>query len=169
MKIPGRVEEGETRVTAGPAGLISFVLAENRNYVLSLGMFVYYVSRHPLCEGRPLRPTALRYLENALAAGLLTVGDVAGDRYRPWPVSYTQALERITAAWPVTGDPTFDELRDICWLANTTKGNQAADLRPTGQPGLLVPPAKAGFPRPLGIPAPEAPGKVPSLSGVRLS
>lgn len=127
MKSPAPLKEREARASGGPAGLISFVLAENRNDVLSLGMFVYYVSRHPLGEGRPLRPTALRCLENALA--LLTVGDVAGDRYRPWPVSYTKALERIKASWPASDEPTFDELRDVCWLANTTKGNQAAGLR----------------------------------------
>jgi hypothetical protein len=129
MKNPPCVDEAAETATDAPLGLISFVLTENRNDVLSLGMFVYYVSRHPWCEGRPLRRTALRYLENALAAGLLTVGDLVGDEHRPWPVSYTNALKRIKAAWPANDDPAFDELRDVCWLANTAKGNQAAELR----------------------------------------
>ncbi|MGO4653096.1 hypothetical protein AB4068_15540 [Arthrobacter sp. 2RAF22] len=157
MKSLAPVEEAETRAVAGPAGLISFVLAENRNDVLSLGMFAYYVSRHPLCQGRPLRSTALRYLENALAAGLMTVGDVDGDRYRPWPVPYTEALERIRAAWPDNNGPAFDdlafdepafnELRDVCWLANTARGDRAADLRAYGSArssGLS--PDEAGLP-----------------------
>ncbi|MDP9904674.1 hypothetical protein [Arthrobacter bambusae] len=123
------VDGTERETISAQLGLISFVLAENRNDLLSLGMFVFYVSQHPRSKGRPLKDAALRYLENALAADLLTVGDMVEGRYRPWPVSYTQALERVRAAWPVHDEPTFDELRDICWLANTTRGNQAAALR----------------------------------------
>lgn len=137
MKNPALVDETAETAMGAQLGLISFVLAENRNDVLSLGMFVYYVSRHPWCEGRPLRRTALRYLENALAAGLLTVGDLVGDEHRPWPGSYTNALKRIEAAWPANDDPAFEDLRDVCWLANTVKGNQAADLRASWSAGTV--------------------------------
>ena len=94
------VNRAEIMDSYQPAGVLAFILAENCNDAMSLGMSVSYVSRRPFREDRLLRPTTLRYLENALAAGLLSVGDMIGTQHRPWNMSYTAALRHLAAARP---------------------------------------------------------------------
>lgn len=107
-------------------GVLGHVLTENRGGFLSLGMFAHYVRMYSPVDGR-LKSTIMRHLENALAGGLLRAGDVAGDRFYPWVDSYVRNLERIERAWPDESEPSFEALRDVCWLVNTPAGDRQVD------------------------------------------
>lgn len=106
-------------------GLLAHVLSENNQDWLSLGMFVHYVKTHSQPGPDELRRAALRHLENAFAGGLLIAGDVVGTTFHPWQESYSQALQRIADSWPADSRNSYEDLRDICWLANTPAGNLA--------------------------------------------
>ncbi|MFK4637168.1 hypothetical protein ABIA52_000057 [Paenarthrobacter histidinolovorans] len=106
------------------AGVIAKILRENRNDVMSLGLFAHYVLQgHP--QDRHALRLVRRLLDDALRQGLFTAGDMIENEFRAWRSTGAESVERIHLAWPAREDPTFEDLRDICWLANTEKGDRA--------------------------------------------
>jgi hypothetical protein len=120
---------GQPEAVGRISGVLGHVLADNRADFLSLGMFAHDVHAYSPVDGQ-LKSTILRYLENALAGGLLRAGDVVGGRFYPWADSYVRNLDRIERAWPDEDKPSFEALRDVCWLVNTPAGDRHVDFLP---------------------------------------
>ena len=60
--------------------------------------------------------------------GLVGVGDVTAEGFRPWNLSMDEALKRIEHEWTSLG--RWPQIGEICWLSNTEKGDMRAnDIR----------------------------------------
>lgn len=75
-----------------------------------------------------VRRVALGVIAEVLQNELMTAGDVTNEGFSEWSVTSTEALERITKAWNALD--RLPELGEICWLSNTSKGDQRARLAP---------------------------------------
>jgi hypothetical protein len=69
---------------------------------------------------------SMEVLHHALGCGLMVAGDVI-DRagFQQWKLSAATSLERIGREWRAAGASL--QMGDICWFANTTKGETRAE------------------------------------------
>jgi hypothetical protein len=65
-----------------------------------------------------------------LANGLVAIGDLSeiSGEFEPWALPGGRALERLKQEWVAL--PRRINLGDVCWLANTLKGDATAALLP---------------------------------------
>jgi hypothetical protein len=71
------------------------------------------------------RAMTLSVIRTLLDEGLCEVGDVREGGFLEWEVSSEAALERIRTEWERLGPEL--EPGDICWLANTAKGDERGE------------------------------------------
>lgn len=75
-----------------------------------------------------IRRVALEVIAEVLQSDLMKAGDVTEEGFSEWNMTSDEALERITKAWnAVDGLP---ELGEICWLSNTSRGDERARSAP---------------------------------------
>jgi hypothetical protein len=70
-----------------------------------------------------IRTLALELISAVVSTGLMKPGDLTAEGFREWDLDEEQALARITREWKVGQLPGLGE---ICWLSNTTSGDQRA-------------------------------------------
>ncbi|WP_458112855.1 hypothetical protein M1D88_01430 [Arthrobacter sp. R1-13] len=131
----------QSRMRAAPVNpVLQLVLADNRGDCMSLGLFAHHVSSLSGCpDGPELREEVIGQLVTALKTGLLSVGDMIGTDHFPWPDTPAQIIAWIGAVWPDDTLPSsFERLQNICWLANTPAGDQAAGVSPKLPPHELA-------------------------------
>jgi hypothetical protein len=74
------------------------------------------------------RALSVRVIRDLIMEGLVDVGDVTTEGFRPWNLSVDEALKRIEHEWTSLG--RWPQIGEICWLSNTEKGDmQANDIR----------------------------------------
>jgi hypothetical protein len=69
----------------------------------------------------------LEVVRRALESGLMIAGDVVDHApgFVPWALSVPASLARISREWRAAGESL--QMGDICWLANTSKGEARAE------------------------------------------
>lgn len=67
---------------------------------------------------------SLAVIAGILHQELMRAGDVTVDGFKEWKMTSTEALDRISRDWKALG--RFPNLGEICWLSNTSKGDQKA-------------------------------------------
>ena len=67
-------------------------------------------------------PVALGVITTALLTGLMVAGDVMGG-FQPWDMSPAESAAAIAQRWLVLDEPGVRP-GDICWLCNTSAGEE---------------------------------------------
>jgi hypothetical protein len=88
---------------------------------------VDYFAGHQRPDATPdqLIERGIRTVERMLRDGLMEVGDVTDDGFRSWDVPSAEAVSRIRSEWKRLDRRL--EMGDICWLSNTTLGEEHAE------------------------------------------
>lgn len=102
------------------------LLAENIGDYMSLGFFAHLLNVSSLANVSDVRGQCLRYLDHMLGEEYLLVGTVRGNDFVPWVLGAAQLLEAVSGQWPQGASADYETLRDIAWLSNTAKGDDAA-------------------------------------------
>ena len=103
--------------------MLALALADNIGSSMSLGMFAHYMRTGSHPAGSMARADVLHHLRTALTEGLMVAGTVGYTEHRPWGLGPEAALHSIAASWPQHIPAEYTNLRDICWLANTSRGD----------------------------------------------
>jgi hypothetical protein len=75
-----------------------------------------------------IRRVALEVIEDLVRGDFMRAGDVTSEGFIEWPVTSAEAIQRITSEWnALSRSPGLGE---ICWLSNTSKGDQRARSAP---------------------------------------
>jgi hypothetical protein len=72
------------------------------------------------------RNLSIQLIQEVLERGLMEIGDVTEGGFRTWNVSIEEAMERVQREWLAL--PEGPNLGDVCWLANTKKGDERANF-----------------------------------------
>jgi hypothetical protein len=129
----GSVSEQSALVDVEPTRAVPFVpeqelvarlLAENAEDYMSLGFFAHLVSATE--PAGDLRRRCIGYLDYMIREGYVVVGTVQGATFLTWVLGAAQTREAIARQWPKDSTADYENLRDIGWLANTSKGNDLA-------------------------------------------
>ncbi|MEO8904124.1 MAG: hypothetical protein ABI627_21610 [Polyangiaceae bacterium] len=67
---------------------------------------------------------ALEVIGELLRSGLMQAGGVTKDGFSEWSMSWDEAFEKIASEWEGLG--RLPNLGELCWLSNTSKGDQLA-------------------------------------------
>lgn len=71
-----------------------------------------------------IRRLALEVIDELVRGDFMRAGDVTSEGFTEWPMTPAAAIQRITSEWnAISRSP---ELGEICWLSNTSKGDQRA-------------------------------------------
>lgn len=71
------------------------------------------------------REPTLELVRELLCDGLMVAGDVTEDGFLPWPLSASEAMERIECELKELGRPPG--LGEIAWLQNSPLGQRLAE------------------------------------------
>ncbi len=69
---------------------------------------------------------SLEAVSEVLDRGWMRIGILTHDGFREWPISRSDALERVRREWDALSAKTPD-LGEIFWLANTEEGDRVAE------------------------------------------
>ena len=75
-----------------------------------------------------IRRVALEVIDELLRGEFMKAGDVTSDGFTEWSMTPAEAIERIAREWSALSQSP--ELGEICWLSNTSKGDQRARSAP---------------------------------------
>ncbi len=72
-----------------------------------------------------MRELSLESIQRVVRQGLMYLGDLTREGFRKWAGPTEECLARVEREWKALGrGPTLGE---ICWLQNTSKGNELGE------------------------------------------
>jgi hypothetical protein len=75
-----------------------------------------------------IRRVALAVIDELVRGEFMKAGDVTSDGFTEWILTPAEAIERIAREWSALSQSP--ELGEICWLSNTSKGDERARSAP---------------------------------------
>jgi hypothetical protein len=69
--------------------------------------------------------TSVNLIRTVIDQGLMKVGDVSDGGFFEWDLSTKETVERVERQWKALGRQP--DLGEVCWLANTSKGDLRAN------------------------------------------
>jgi hypothetical protein len=82
----------------------------------------------PNSKADQVMDSTLTVLGSLLRDDLIEIGDVllGGSGFTPWKIPKNDILDRIRKYWMALKEPI--SLGDVCWIRNTSKGSERANL-----------------------------------------
>lgn len=107
------------------SSIVETLILDGEDDWLSFTEFLWVVrSATSRANEEDVRALALGAIREGLGDGFFLVGDITTGDFVPWDLAPEAIVSRINAEW--TRQARASELRDLCWLCNTGKGDALA-------------------------------------------
>jgi hypothetical protein len=101
------------------------ILFSGRDDWMYLGEIASHVCKYLECKNEldVIDPT-INIIGEMVSDGLLEIGNISTGVFKSWDTTLADSLMKIKQDWISLGAPL--NISDVCWLANTPKGDEIA-------------------------------------------